>query len=220
MWRLLQGLWNPGDTAAGSEDVAAQLIPLPHGAVPIGLANLGEKLEPHLILPRAIEFQSELRRRPLALLLVIFPVLSIAGKVQGGQGNTERSIRSGFYGSCCCGGTTSGSTRSSSSRISRFPGGFGWLSLAGLLLLGSELLGWMGLLGRWTHCHQTLLAEAPEVRIKEVEAVGQTGSRSWGLDGDVESGLAVCSVAISVSAPNNRHYTSSKAQFPPLIKSV
>jgi len=45
----------------------------------------------------------------------------------------------------------------------------------------------MGLLGGRTHCHQTLLAETPEVPIKEVEAVGQAGTRSWGLD--VESGF-------------------------------
>lgn len=68
---LLQRLGYTSYTAAGAEDVATDLVSLPHGAVLVGLADFGEELETNLVLAWTIEAMAQIGRGTFILLLVV-----------------------------------------------------------------------------------------------------------------------------------------------------
>lgn len=189
MCRFLQWLGHSRHTAAGTEDVAADLIALPHEAVLVGLADLGEELEAHLVFAWTIEAMAQIGGCTFILLLIAAGAVCSsrsAGERQGGQSDAEWTICANRTSCCACRGClcwccccwldgTSGR-------------GLLLLAIAKLLLLGiahrrmGEFLWrmwrmrWLWV-GRHTDRHNALTAETPEIRIEEIEPIGQT--RTW-----------------------------------------
>lgn len=185
MGRLLQRLVNASHTTAGAEDVATDLVSLPHGAVLVGLADLGEELETHLVLARTIKAMAQIGGGTFILLLVVRNAArcSRAGERQCGQRNAEWTICANWTGCCACPACCCCCCRLDWTSGLRC--GLLLLAIVELLLFGvahrrvCEFLGrmWMRWLCGCTHWHNALTAETPEIWIEEIEAIGQT--RTW-----------------------------------------
>lgn len=188
MGRLLQRFGNASHTAAGAEDVATDLVTLPHGAVLVGLADLGEELETHLVLARTIEAMAQIGGGTFILLLVVGNAArcSRTGERQRGQRNAEWTICVNLCWTGCC--ACAACCRCCCCRLDWTSGlrcGLLLLAIVELLLFGvahrrvCEFLGrmWMRWLCGCTHWHNTLTAKTPEIWIEEIEAIGQT--RTW-----------------------------------------